>query len=238
MLNNQWKSEEERERELERQKFVLNRERNLELIRHNEAEKQLREEQLRLEKERDKEMLGKALTKEQQLERLEQEEKMKRRQEVVDLQKYYLQKAEDKKAEEQLIEYLTWLESEKQWKLKEDKWRKEDQARVNLMKNVYDARAQTIELKKKVGDEQAWLLEHEKKLIAAEVEKQQREYEEKKAREAMAKKGHQTDILKQINERDRDQRRELQEKMYEERAAKIAEIQYTRKIQDQKETNT
>lgn len=34
---------------------------------------------MRLEKERDKDMLNKALTKEQQLERIEQEEKMKRR---------------------------------------------------------------------------------------------------------------------------------------------------------------
>lgn len=38
MLNEQWKREEERERELERQRHVLNRERNMELIRHNEAE--------------------------------------------------------------------------------------------------------------------------------------------------------------------------------------------------------
>ena len=39
MLNTQWKNEEEHEKEIERQKFLLNRERNLELIRHNEAEK-------------------------------------------------------------------------------------------------------------------------------------------------------------------------------------------------------
>lgn len=44
MLQSQWKNEEEYEKEMERQKFVLNRERNLELIRHNEAEKILREE--------------------------------------------------------------------------------------------------------------------------------------------------------------------------------------------------
>lgn len=140
MLKSQWQKEEEYERELERQKFILNRERNLELIRHNEAEKLLREEQLRVEKERDKHMLTNALTREQELERLEQEEKLRRRSEVVELQQYYLQKAEDKKAEEQLIEHLTWLESEKQWKMKEDKWRREEQARVNLMKNVYDQR--------------------------------------------------------------------------------------------------
>jgi hypothetical protein len=44
MLAEQWKKEEENEREMERQRLVLNKERNLELIRHNEAEKQLREE--------------------------------------------------------------------------------------------------------------------------------------------------------------------------------------------------
>lgn len=144
MLNEQWKREQDHEREIERQKHLLNRERNLELLRHNDAEKLLREEQLRSEKERDKEMLGKAINKEQEIERIEREELMRRRQEVVDLQKFYLQKAEDKKAEEQLIEYLTWLESEKQWKLKEDKWRKEDQARVNLMKQVYEDRSKAI----------------------------------------------------------------------------------------------
>ena len=70
---------------MERQKFVVNRERNLELIRHNEAEKLLREEQEKREKERDKFMLQSAIDREKALENLEQDEKMKRRQEVIDL---------------------------------------------------------------------------------------------------------------------------------------------------------
>ncbi len=57
MLAHNWKSEEEKEREMERQRFILNRERNLDLIRHNEAEKKLREEQEHLEKDRDRKML-------------------------------------------------------------------------------------------------------------------------------------------------------------------------------------
>jgi hypothetical protein len=57
MLAQNWTKEEQYEREMERQKFILNRERNLELIRHNEAEKQLRTEQERFEKNRDKAML-------------------------------------------------------------------------------------------------------------------------------------------------------------------------------------
>ncbi len=53
----------------------------------------------------------------------------------------------------------------------------------------------------------------------------------------MARKAHQTDILKQVSERDRAMRRDLQEKMYEERAAKLAELEYTRRIQAEKQSN-
>jgi hypothetical protein len=102
---------------------------------------------------------------------MEAEEKKMRRNEVVELQKHYMQKTQDKKAEEQLIEHLTWLESEKQWKMREDKWRKEDQARINLLRNVYDNRAQNIDVKQKFKDEDKWLIENEKRAIAAEIER-------------------------------------------------------------------
>ena len=187
---------------------------------------------MRSEKERDKEMLERAISREKEIERLEAEEKLRRRQEVVELQKFYMQKAEDKKAEEQLVEYLTWLESEKQWKLREDKWRKEDQARINLMKQVYEDRAKTIGAKQMLTEEEKWRMEYEKKLIEEEINRIKTEDEEKKMRETLTKKNHQTDILKQINERDREQRRVIQEKMFEERAAKLAELEYTRRIQD------
>ena len=91
--------------------------------------------------------------------------------EVKELQGHYMQKAQDKRAEEQLIEELTRLESEKQWKMREDKWRKEDQARINLLTNVYHNRANHIEMKKKVKQETSWLQENEKKVIDTEIER-------------------------------------------------------------------
>lgn len=51
---------------------------------------------------------------------------------------------------------------------------------------------------------------------------------------ALTKKAHQTDILRQVGERDRTMRRDLQDKMYEERAAKLAEIEYQRRIGNEK----
>jgi hypothetical protein len=42
----------------------------------------------------------------------------------------------------------------------------------------------------------------------------------------------------QVGERDRNMRRELQEKMYEERSAKLAELEYSRRVQGEKSNNT
>lgn len=44
MLKTQWVNEDAREKEAERQQFILNRERNMELINHNAHEKALREQ--------------------------------------------------------------------------------------------------------------------------------------------------------------------------------------------------
>lgn len=50
MLKTQWQRESEYDKEADRQKFLLNRERNLELIKHNEAERELRNIQLQSDK--------------------------------------------------------------------------------------------------------------------------------------------------------------------------------------------
>ena len=62
-------------------------------------------------------------------------------------------------------------------------------------------------------------------------------HEERALKEAMDKKTHQTDILRQVGERDRTMRRDLQDRMYEERAAKLAEIEYQRRIANEQQNN-
>jgi hypothetical protein len=74
------------------------------------------------------------------------------------------------------------------------------------------------------------MLDRERKEITEKIEFEQKQQEDKERYEAIKKKNHQSDILMQIGERDRAQRREIQEKMYEERAAKLAELDYQRRI--------
>ena len=83
-----------------------------------------------------------------------------------------------------------------------------------------------------------WLKNYEKQQIDEDVDRQNRAFEDKAMNDALSRKTHQTDILRQVGERDRTMRRDLQEKMYEERAAKLAEIDYMRRINDEKANNS
>lgn len=85
------------------------------------------------------------------------------------LQSFYQQGKNDKKEYEKMIEGLVANENEKQWNAREVQWRREDQARVNLLKNVYQNREADIELKKKLKDEATWLQKNDKSMIDAEV---------------------------------------------------------------------
>lgn len=57
MLNTQWQIENAKEAELKKQALLLNKERNLEIIRQNLLEKQIIEAGQRQEKERDRDMV-------------------------------------------------------------------------------------------------------------------------------------------------------------------------------------
>jgi hypothetical protein len=91
----------------------LNRERNLEIIQHNVAERELGRIQSEAEKARDKELLADALAREKALEEIEEAERLARRKEVIELQQYYKQSASDKQAYEKLVDEFVQQEAER-----------------------------------------------------------------------------------------------------------------------------
>jgi rubrerythrin len=87
--------------------------------------------------------------------------------------------------------------------MRDDTWAKEDQARINLLKNVYQSREQDIELRKQLKENDKYMLDRERKEIQEKIEFEQKQQEEKERFEAIKRKNHQSDILMQIGERDR-----------------------------------
>jgi hypothetical protein len=164
------------------------------------------------------------------LQDLEEAERLKKRDEVVELQKHYKKTKGDKAAYERAVDECVQQEAERQYKMREAQWQREEQAKINLLKDVYQAREKDILLKHTRKQEAEWFKKYEKDQIETAISQQNAEYQARAAKEAEARKNHQMDILKQMNEKDRIQRQYLQEKMYEERAAKLAELEYQRKI--------
>ena len=121
---------------------------------------------------------------------------MARRHEIQELQKHYQNVKSDKEAHERMLENLTREENDKQWNAREQQWRREDQARINLLKNVYMTREQDILLKQTNKKEADWLKQYDKAQIDAEVDRQNRAHEERALKEAYDKKTHQTDVLR------------------------------------------
>ncbi len=77
-----------------------------------------------------------------------------------------------------MIDKLVAEENAKQWENREKQWDREDQARINLLKNVYANREQDIELKKKLKTEAEWMKQYERQNMEQEVERQNKAYEE------------------------------------------------------------
>ncbi len=78
-------------------------------------------------------------------------------------------------------------------------------------------------------------MEEEKKYLQAKLLREQAEQEEKEALARLKKKQNQGDVIEQVKVKERDKRRTEQEKMYEKRAAMLAELEYQRRIDQEKE---
>lgn len=88
-----------------------------------------------------------ALAKEQALQDIEEAERAQRRKEVIELQQYYKQSEADKASYEKLVDEFVQQEAERQYKMREAQWQREEQARINLLKDVYQSREKDILLK-------------------------------------------------------------------------------------------
>lgn len=84
------------------------------------------------------------------------------------------------------------------------------------------------EMEKRAIDEERRKLDEEIRKFNENVERIRRE-------EALKRKKHQEDLVYQISEKEMHKKKELNDKYYEEREAKVREIEYAKKIAEQRE---
>jgi hypothetical protein len=122
---------------------------------------------------------------------------------VIELQQYYKQTEGDKQAYEKLVDEFVQQEAERQYKLREARWQREQQARINLLRDVYDSREKDILLRQEKKKELDWYKQYEKTQIEEAIARQNAQFEARATKEAAQRKNHQMDLLMQMNEKDR-----------------------------------
>jgi len=125
-------------------------------------------------------------------------------------------------------------EADKEYKKEMEEWQKEENKRIQLLKDVYKGREDALRYKKEQ-------LENEKKMQLQEredLDKKINDYydylEQINKKEAEKRKNHQNQLRYQIQEKEQLRKREMQDVLYEERAAQLWEQDYQNKINEQK----
>ena len=93
---------------------------------------------------------------------------------------------------------------------------------------------QHLALKKQRELDEKELDRLEKERIQNHIRQQEDEEQQRRAAMRNTKLQHQDDLRWQIEDKDHRRQRDLQEEMYEQRAAKLAEIQYQRMIEEER----
>ena len=141
-------------------------------------------------------------------------------------------KMQMKKEEEEWMDKLADEERERQYQKEQEKWLKEQAARIELMKDVYRDRAEAVMRKKQIEEDEKKELLKEREIIDKEIEKYNEEFWRLKDEEYKKNKNEQ-DILKyQMQQKINRQEREKQEEMYHKRMAELLEMEYQNKLRE------
>ena len=193
-----------------------------------------RQKKIDFEKAKDKELIDSILEKERALDEIDKAEKLKRKQEFIQNKKYLEYVLNQKKEAEAWMDKLAQDEADKAYQKEKEEWLKEEAKRIQLLKDVYKDRERAVLYHKQLREDEKVQILKEREILDEEIRKYNQMIEEINRQEALRRKTHQGELKYQINEKDNMRRKEQQDKLYEERAAQLWEMEYQKKIDQQK----
>ena len=126
-------------------------------------------------------------------------------------------------------------EADKKWRKEQEDWMKQENSRIELLKQVYKEREQAIKFKKNVEQKEKDEVALERIKLEEEIRVYNKKIELAALEDKKRRNDYKEDLLYQIKEKQLQLQKEKQDKVYEERAAKLWEIEYQNKINEQKE---
>ena len=233
-LKEQWRRDEIKEKENEEQRKLVNKQVYIDIEKFNQKEDEERKKKLDFEKAKDKELVESILAKEKALDLIDKKEKEKKIKEFEQNKKYLEYVMNQKKEAEIWMDKIAQEEADRAYKKEQEEWIKEDAKRIELLKDVYKGREQALRYQKKLKEDEKNAILEERKQVDKEIDDYYNRIEQINKLEADKRKVHQNQLLYQIKEKEDLRKKERQDVKYEERAAQLWEMEYQKKIDEQK----
>ena len=200
-LKEQWTRDELKEKENEEQRRLMNQKVYLEIDKFNKKEEDQRKKAAEIEKRKDKELIESIVAREKALDLIDKKEKERKIKEFKQNKKYLEFIMSKKKEAEIWMDKIAQAEADREYKKEQEKWRQEDQKRIELLKDVYKGREQALIYQKKLKEDEKNSVIQERTILDDEINKYYDKLEEINKAEANKRKQHQNQLLYQIREK-------------------------------------
>ena len=170
-LKEQWTRDELKEKENEEQRRLMNQKVYLEIDKFNKKEEDQRKKAAEIEKRKDKELIESIVAREKALDLIDKKEKERKIKEFKQNKKYLEFIMSKKKEAEIWMDKIAQAEADREYKKEQEKWRQEDQKRIELLKDVYKGREQALIYQKKLKEDEKNSVIQERTILDDEINK-------------------------------------------------------------------
>lgn len=235
MLREQWDLEAQKSRDDAGEQARIKEKMHGEIKTQNMMYRQMKMDKEQQDQDMDRDRVRQIVSKEQILDQLDQEKKDKYKADTRAFLLNFKNRANEAQLNQDHLDVLLKEENDKQQRKMQEKWDREENARVDLMRDVYKNREEALYYKKDILDN----AQREKEMEKSEVRQQIGEFTEaekrKELEEIMRNKQHQNELLWQVNERNENKRATLLKEMESERERRLVELNYERRIKEEEQ---
>ena len=233
-LKEQWRRDKEAEDQNEKERKAMNVQVYRDIEEFNRKEEEEKKRKLSFEKMKDKELVDSIVAKEKALDLIDKKEKEKKIKEFHENKKYLEFVMNQKKEAELWMDKIAQEEADKAYKKEMEEWQKEEEKRIQLLRDVYKGREDALKYKKQQLEDEKNLMAQERKELDQNINDYYDYLEQINKKEAEKRKIHQNQLRYQMQEKEQLRKKEMQDVLYEERAAQLWEQDYQNKINEQK----
>ena len=233
-LKEQWRRDQEAEDKNEKDRKAMNVQVYKDIEEFNRKEEEDRKKKINFEKMKDKELIDSIVAKEKALDLIDKQEKEKKIKEFHENKKYLEFVMNQKKEAELWMDKIAQEEADREYKKEMEQWQKDEEKRIKLLKDVYKGREDAMRYKKQQLENEKNLMLQERKDLDQKINDYYDYLEQINKKEAEKRKMHQNQLRYQIQEKEQLRKKEMQDVLYEERAAQLWEQDYQNKINEQK----